>query len=191
MARSTIRSLLISANAPWPQAPKRTGPRSAAVLVRRMRASTQACSEVSSAAPRPLRCARDPRTRTAALHKVPLSLGRNCSSGWHPRGVRPTAGLLSFTRRLPRIPCSLRGLAHGNRLNTTGCETPHLAALAEEDRAALSGHPRKADAGQYAGVMPQPDPRQTRDASTRSLAASAEEDRAALSGHPRKANADQ
>jgi hypothetical protein len=74
--------------------------------------------EVSSAVPRPLRCARDPRTRTAALHKVPLSLGRNCSSGWHPRGVRPTAGLLSFTRRLPRIPCSLRGLEHGRRVHT-------------------------------------------------------------------------
>ena len=102
---------------PGPQAPKRTGPRSAAVLVRRMRASTKACGEVSSAAPRPLRCARDPRTRTAALHKVPLSLGRICSSGWHPRGVRPTAGLLSFTRRLPRIPCSLRGLEHGGRVH--------------------------------------------------------------------------
>ena len=33
--------------ATWPQAPERTGPRSAAVLVRRMRASTQACGEVS------------------------------------------------------------------------------------------------------------------------------------------------
>ena len=106
----------------WPHSPERTGPRSAAVLVRRMRASTQACSEVSSAAPRPLRCARDPRTRTAALHKVPLSLGRICSSGWHPRGVRPTAGLLSFTRRLPRIPCSLRGLAHGTARGCQGLE---------------------------------------------------------------------
>ena len=73
---------------------------------------------VSRAVPRPLRCARDPRTRTAALHKVPLSLGRICSSGWHPRGVRPAAGLLSFTRRLPRIPCSLRGLEHGRHVHT-------------------------------------------------------------------------
>jgi hypothetical protein len=102
----------------WPQAPERTGPRSAAVLVRRMRASTTACGKVSSAAPRPLRCARDPRTRTAALHKVPLSLGRICSSGWHPRLARPTAGLLSFTRRLPRIPCSLRGLEHRRHVHT-------------------------------------------------------------------------
>ena len=31
----------------WPRSPERTGPRSAAVLVRRMRASTQACGEVS------------------------------------------------------------------------------------------------------------------------------------------------
>ena len=30
-----------------------------------------------------------------------------------------------------------------------------LAAGAGEDRAALSGRPRKANAGQYAGVMPQ------------------------------------
>ena len=115
------RELHVPSNTPtWPQAPERTGPRSAAVLVRRMRASTKACGEVSSAVPRPLRCARDPRTRTAALHKVPLSLGRICSSGWHPRGVRPTAGLLSFTRRLPRIPCSLRGLAHGRHLEARG-----------------------------------------------------------------------
>jgi hypothetical protein len=45
-------------------------------------------------------------------------------------------------------------------------EPVHLAAGAGEDRAALSGHPRKANAGQYAGAMPQPDRRQTRDAST-------------------------
>ena len=32
---------------------------------------------------------------------------------------------------------------------------PTLVALAEEDRAALSGRPRKANAGQYKGVMPQ------------------------------------
>ena len=31
-----------------------------------------------------------------------------------------------------------------------------LAALAEEDWAALSGRPRKANAGQYETVMPQP-----------------------------------
>ena len=37
-------------------------------------------------------------------------------------------------------------------------EHPHLAAGAEEDRAALSGRPRKADAGQYANVMPQRNP---------------------------------
>jgi hypothetical protein len=70
-------------------------------------------------------------------------------------------------------------------------DSHHLAAGAGEDRAALSGHPRKANAGQYEGVMPQPDPLPTRDASTRSLAASAGEDRAALSGRPRKANAGQ
>ena len=34
-------------------------------------------------------------------------------------------------------------------------EPVHLAAGAGEDRAALSGHPRKADAGQYKDVMPQ------------------------------------
>ena len=55
-----------------------------------------------------------------------------------------------------------------------------LDAGAGEDRAALSGHPRKADAGQYEGVMQQ-----------RPLAALAGEDRAALSGRPRKANAGQ
>jgi hypothetical protein len=70
-------------------------------------------------------------------------------------------------------------------------EPAYLAAGAGEDRAALSGRPRKANAGQYAGAMPQPDPRQTLDASTRSLVALAEEDRAALSGRPRKATADQ
>ncbi|RLS21304.1 MAG: hypothetical protein DWH71_04865, partial [Planctomycetota bacterium] len=36
-------------------------------------------------------------------------------------------------------------------------EPGHLAAGAGEDRAALSGHPRKANAGQYAGVMQQPE----------------------------------
>ena len=34
-------------------------------------------------------------------------------------------------------------------------ESHDLAAGAEEDRAALSGRPRKANAGQYPGVMPQ------------------------------------
>ena len=34
----------------------------------------------------------------------------------------------------------------------------HLAAGAGEDRAALSDHPGKANAGQYAGVMPQREP---------------------------------
>ena len=34
-------------------------------------------------------------------------------------------------------------------------EPVHLAALAEEDRAALSGRPRKANASQYASVIPQ------------------------------------
>jgi len=152
-----------------------------------------ACGEVSrvESSNRPLRCARDPRTRTAALHKVPLSLGRNCSSGWHPRGVRPTAGLPSFTRRLPRIPCSLRGLAHGRHVDNHGLEPVRLAAGAGEDRAALSGRPRKANASQYASVMPQRAPTRNRDASTRSLVALAEEDRAALSGRPRKATADQ
>ncbi len=37
-------------------------------------------------------------------------------------------------------------------------EPAPLAALAGEDRAALSGRPRKAIAGQYAGVLPQRDP---------------------------------
>jgi hypothetical protein len=166
MARSNNRSLFIFTNAPWPQAPERTGPRSAAVLVRRMRASTKARGKVSSAAPRPLRCARDPRTRTAALHKVPLSLGRICSSGWHPLVARPTAGLLSFTRRLPRIPCSLRGLENGRHVDNQGLEPVHLAALAGEDRAALSGRPRKANAGQSAGVVPQRNPARNRDATT-------------------------
>ncbi|MEN9641894.1 MAG: hypothetical protein RIR77_1083 [Planctomycetota bacterium] len=34
-------------------------------------------------------------------------------------------------------------------------EHPHLAAGAGEDRAALSGHPRKADADQYESVLHQ------------------------------------
>ena len=34
-------------------------------------------------------------------------------------------------------------------------EHPHLAAYAEEDRAALSGRPRKANAGQYESVLHQ------------------------------------
>ena len=34
-------------------------------------------------------------------------------------------------------------------------EPAHLAAGAGEDRAALSGHPRKADAGQYESVLHQ------------------------------------
>jgi hypothetical protein len=34
-------------------------------------------------------------------------------------------------------------------------EHPHLAAGAEEDRAALSGRPRKANAGQYEIVLRQ------------------------------------
>jgi hypothetical protein len=59
-------------------------------------------------------------------------------------------------------------------------EPVSLAAGAGEDRAALSGRPRKADAGQYETVMQQ-----------RPLAALAEEDWAALSGRPRKANAGQ
>jgi hypothetical protein len=37
-------------------------------------------------------------------------------------------------------------------------EPAHLAAGAGEDKAALSGHPRKANAGQYAIVLPQRDP---------------------------------
>ncbi len=41
--------------------------------------------------------------------------------------------------------------------------TRNLAALAGEDRAALSGHPRKANADQYAGVMPQREPVPKRD----------------------------
>ena len=36
-------------------------------------------------------------------------------------------------------------------------ELAHLAALAGEDRAALSGRPRKANAGQYTSVMHQRD----------------------------------
>ena len=45
-------------------------------------------------------------------------------------------------------------------------EPAHLAAGAGEDRAALSGHPRKADAGQYETVMQQPRPVDRRDATT-------------------------
>jgi hypothetical protein len=70
-------------------------------------------------------------------------------------------------------------------------ERHDLAAGAGEDRAALSGHPRKANAGQYATVMQQRAPTRSRDASTRPLVALAEEDWAALSGRPRKANAGQ
>ncbi len=56
-----------------------------------------------------------------------------------------------------------------------------LAALAGEDRAALSGRPRKANASQY----------ERRFANHAPLAALAGEDRAALSGRPRKAIASQ
>jgi hypothetical protein len=42
-------------------------------------------------------------------------------------------------------------------------EPAHLAAGAGEDRAALSGRPRKANAGQYATVMPQRNPVRHRD----------------------------
>ena len=45
-------------------------------------------------------------------------------------------------------------------------EPAHLAADAGEDRAALSGRPRKASAGQYAGVMQQRPPARNRDATT-------------------------
>ena len=45
-----------------------------------------------------------------------------------------------------------------------GLEPAHLAAGAGEDRAALSGRPRKANAGQYATVMQQRDPARSRNA---------------------------
>jgi hypothetical protein len=45
-------------------------------------------------------------------------------------------------------------------------EPVHLAAGAGEDRAALSGRPRKANAGQYQGVMPQRGSIQTCNATT-------------------------
>ena len=41
------------------------------------------------------------------------------------------------------------------RWQPRSAEHPHLAALAEEDRAALSGRPRKANAGQYESVLHQ------------------------------------
>ena len=87
--------------------------------------------------------------------------------------------------------------AHCGGSNTDGTWMPgiverhDLAAGAGEDRAALSGRPRKANASQYEGVMPQHKPARNRDASTPSLAAGAGEDWAALSGRPRKANAGQ
>ena len=40
------------------------------------------------------------------------------------------------------------------RVNTRMIANHTLAAGAGEDRAALSGRPRKANAGQYVGVMP-------------------------------------
>ena len=43
-------------------------------------------------------------------------------------------------------------------------EHPHLAAGAEEDRAALSGRPRKANAGQYEIVMQQRAPARSHNA---------------------------
>ena len=43
-------------------------------------------------------------------------------------------------------------------------EPASLAALAGEDRAALSGRPRKANAGQYQGVMQQREPTRNREA---------------------------
>jgi hypothetical protein len=45
-------------------------------------------------------------------------------------------------------------------------EPDHLAAGAGEDWAALSGRPRKADAGQYESVMPQRGSIQTCNATT-------------------------
>ena len=43
-------------------------------------------------------------------------------------------------------------------------EPASLAALAGEDRAALSGRPRKANAGPYQGVMQQREPTRNREA---------------------------
>ena len=60
--------------------------------------------------------------------------------------------------------------AHGGGSHTEGTWMPgivehlHLAAGAGEDWAALSGRPRKADAGQYKGVMQQHAPVRNRDA---------------------------
>ena len=48
-------------------------------------------------------------------------------------------------------------------LHNSMIATDKLDALAGEDRAALSGRPRKANAGQYEGVMPQRNPVRTRD----------------------------
>ena len=47
-------------------------------------------------------------------------------------------------------------------------EPAHLAASAGEDRAALSGHPRKANASQYEIVLQHHNPVRNRDATTSS-----------------------
>ena len=86
MARSTIRRLLISAIAPWPQAPKRTGPRSAAVLVRRMRASTKSCC---------IRASTQPTCNNPPQHEI----------------VMPQRDV---TQRRPRLPPRGAGRADGN-----------------------------------------------------------------------------
>ena len=70
----------------WPQAPERTGPRSAAVLVRRMRASTKACC---------IRASTQPKCNNPPQHEI----------------VMPQRDV---TQRRPRLPPRGAGRADGN-----------------------------------------------------------------------------
>ena len=70
----------------WPQAPERTGPRSAAVLVRRMRASTKSCC---------IRASTQPKCNNPPQHEI----------------VMPQRDV---TQRRPRLPPRGAGRADGN-----------------------------------------------------------------------------
>jgi hypothetical protein len=141
----------------WPQAPKRTGPRSAAVLVRRMRASTQACGRSECRRPTAPSVARGTLGRGRLRStRFRLASGETVRPvGTHYSHVQlPDFSVSHAAYRGSRAHC---GGSHTEISSTTRvCETPHLAAGAGEDRAALSGHPRKANAGQYTGAMQQP-----------------------------------
>ena len=116
-----------------------------------------ACSEVSSAAPAPS-VARGTLGR-GRLRSTRFRLASGESArpvGTHGAYVQlPDFSVSHAAYRGSRAHCG--GSNTEGTLTTRVCETPHLAASAGEDRAALSGHPRKANAGQYEIVLHQGD----------------------------------